>query len=391
MRHLGEVRHHRVAADILAQRKRQTLVAVAIVAGRQDLAQDDLLAVLVREFDADDRASRNRRNTGRQGRHRPGDVIGQPDHAGGLQTRRGFQLVHRHDRAGAHTDDLALHAIVVEHRFQHPGVLFQRLVGEVVPFDRNGVGQKAQRRVLVGGSISPKVQRRLRFGLGLTRGGGFSCLMLNNRGAIALQRPAGLEGWRRLDGARGLRGDQFGLGHHHVLGHGHPTRQRHAIRQRVLLRHRRGGRARGGVEDHRLRPARMAAHRRFGAGGGRDGGLADPRLDHIGDLGLDAVFALDFVIRLLRKLFVFGPPFQKRRDTGKKAAARLNLGVETFLIRNRLHLCGGNQRRLRAQHAALHRGVGPGLGLDQRFIPGALAPFGPAGTDVGHTTRHGPG
>ena len=56
------------------------------------------------------------------------DVVGQADHAAGLQARRGFQFVHRDDRAGADRGDLALHAVVVEHGFQHPGVFLQRLV-----------------------------------------------------------------------------------------------------------------------------------------------------------------------------------------------------------------------------------------------------------------------
>ena len=39
-----------------------------------------------------------------------------------------LQLVEGDDRAGAHLDDLAAHAVILEHGFEQPGVLGQRLL-----------------------------------------------------------------------------------------------------------------------------------------------------------------------------------------------------------------------------------------------------------------------
>ena len=75
VRHFREVGDNRLAADVFAQRKGQLHVAVAEIASRDDFAQHNLFAVLVREFDADDSAARNGRDAGRQGGHGPGYVV----------------------------------------------------------------------------------------------------------------------------------------------------------------------------------------------------------------------------------------------------------------------------------------------------------------------------
>jgi hypothetical protein len=46
----------------------------------------------------------------------------------GLQARCGFQFIHRYHGAGPDRDDLALHAVIVEHVFQHARVFLERLV-----------------------------------------------------------------------------------------------------------------------------------------------------------------------------------------------------------------------------------------------------------------------
>ena len=116
---------------------------------------------------------------------RAGDVVGKADHAAGLQARGGFQFVHGDDRAGADGGDLALHAVVVEHGFQHAGVFFQRLVGQLGALDRDGGGQQGQRRQFVGRRRHRQsAGRGWRFGQRLTRGGGLFHGMLHHGPAV---------------------------------------------------------------------------------------------------------------------------------------------------------------------------------------------------------------
>ena len=94
--------------------------AVAVGLGGEDLAQEHLLAQLVRQLDADHRAAGDGRDAAGQRRHRAGDVVGEADDAAGLEAGGGLELVHGDDRAGADRDDLAADAVVVEHVLEHP-------------------------------------------------------------------------------------------------------------------------------------------------------------------------------------------------------------------------------------------------------------------------------
>ena len=98
-----------------------------IFAGEQ-FAQVDRLAALVRQFDADGVAALNHRDAGRDRRHRAGDVVGKPDHARRFDARRRFELIERDDRAGAHVDDLAFDAEIVEDAFEEARVLLERIL-----------------------------------------------------------------------------------------------------------------------------------------------------------------------------------------------------------------------------------------------------------------------
>jgi len=165
--HLGEVRHDRFAADILAQGQRQAVVAIAEFTTCEDFAQHDLFAVLVGQFDADHAAARHGGDTGRQGGHGARDVIGQTDHAAGFQTGRGFEFIHRHHGTRAHGDDLAFDAIVIQHGFQHARVFFQRFIRQVQA--RHGIGafQQGKRRQFETGVRV--LERQGGLGLGLQR------------------------------------------------------------------------------------------------------------------------------------------------------------------------------------------------------------------------------
>ena len=70
----------------------------------EKLTQKDGLAALVRQFDADGVAALNHRDTGRDGRHRTGDVVGEPDDARGFDARRRLELVEGDDRSRPHVE-----------------------------------------------------------------------------------------------------------------------------------------------------------------------------------------------------------------------------------------------------------------------------------------------
>ena len=126
--HAGEIDDHRVAADGLAERDRQAMVRLAELLAGEKLAQVDGVAALVRQFDADGVAALNYRDAGRDRGHRAGDVVGEPDDARGLDAGRRFEFVEGDDRAGAHVDDLAFHAEIVEDAFKQARVLLQRVL-----------------------------------------------------------------------------------------------------------------------------------------------------------------------------------------------------------------------------------------------------------------------
>ncbi len=125
--HLGEVDHHRLAADGLTERDGELgLVAIEVLAADQ-FAQIDGLAPLVRQFDADGVAAGNDGDAGGDRAHRTGDVVGQADDARRLDAGCRFQFVEGDDRAGADLDDLALDAEILQHAFEHAGILLERV------------------------------------------------------------------------------------------------------------------------------------------------------------------------------------------------------------------------------------------------------------------------
>jgi len=78
---------------------------------------------------------------------RAGDVVGQADDARGLDAGRRLEFVEGDHRSGANLDDLAFDAEVLEHAFEHAGVLFQCLVREFRRLGQSlGLGQQRQRR-----------------------------------------------------------------------------------------------------------------------------------------------------------------------------------------------------------------------------------------------------
>ena len=149
VRHLREVRHDRLTTNVLAQRQRQTMIAIAIITARQDFAEAHHLALIVGKFDTNDRTTGNRRYTCGQGRHRTRDVVGQTDYTARLQTRRRFKLVHRDNRTGPNRYDFAFDTVVIQNRLEHPCIFFERFVGQNVTFNIRWVHQQVQRWRLI--------------------------------------------------------------------------------------------------------------------------------------------------------------------------------------------------------------------------------------------------
>ncbi len=126
MRHAGEIDDHRLAADRFAERDCQAMFGLVEILRGKEFAQEDRFALLVRQFDADRVAPLHHGDARRHRRHRAGDVVGEADDARGLDAGRGLEFVERDDRPGAHLDDLAFDAEIVEHAFEKPGILLER-------------------------------------------------------------------------------------------------------------------------------------------------------------------------------------------------------------------------------------------------------------------------
>ena len=162
VRHAGEVDDHRLAADRLAERDGEAMLRFLEVFAREQFAQVDGLAALVRQFDADGVAALDHRHAGRDRRHRSRDVVGEPDHPRRFDARRGFELIESDDGARAHVDDLALDAEIVEDALEQARVLLERVLRNFGPGRLLRLGQHRDRR------HDPLAQQRGE--LGLARG-----------------------------------------------------------------------------------------------------------------------------------------------------------------------------------------------------------------------------
>ena len=120
----------------------------------------------VRHLDADHVAAGHGGDAHGGDRQAAGHVVGQADHAGAADAGRRFQFVQRHHRAGADFDDLALHAVIGQHRFQQPGIGLQRLLAGRADGGAGGRGlQQVERREAPAAferqALLPRRRRRL--------------------------------------------------------------------------------------------------------------------------------------------------------------------------------------------------------------------------------------
>ncbi len=162
VRHARQVGDDRLAGDVLAEHQRQARLGLLVDVVLQQLAQVDRLAVRVGQLDAERVASRDHRYPRRDGAHAARDVVRKADDARGFDARRRLQLVQRDDRARPHAGDLALDAVVVQHRFEQPRVLLQRALGKLLgPFRRVFLHQR-ERGHGVAARARPQIERALR-------------------------------------------------------------------------------------------------------------------------------------------------------------------------------------------------------------------------------------
>ena len=239
MRHAREIDDHRLAADRLAERDGEAVLGLLEILARQQFAQEHRFAPLVGQFDADDVAPLDDGDARRDRRHRARDVVGEADDARRLDAGRGLEFVERDDRAGAHVDDFALDAEIVEHALQQPRVLLQRVFGDLRGDELLGLGEHGERRQLVGVAVE---QRELRF---------------------AHRAPSGLERAGRRGDARGRRG---GAGEGRRAGRGRARAGHRRVGARARSR-RESGEVDGEVAAFAAEPGR--ARRRAGGRGAR--------------------------------------------------------------------------------------------------------------------------
>ena len=107
MRHACEIDHDGFAADGFAKRQSEFHLAFAEIILRNKFAQIDGFAALVWKFNADRITPGHNGDTGGDGAHRTGNVIGQADNAGRFNARCGLKLVKRYNRAWPDIDDFA--------------------------------------------------------------------------------------------------------------------------------------------------------------------------------------------------------------------------------------------------------------------------------------------
>ena len=124
------------------------LLGLVEILGGDEFAQEHRLASLIGELDPDGVAALHHGDAGGDRRHRPGDVVGEPDDARRLDARRRLQLVERHDGAGAYVDDLALDAEIFQHAFEQACVLLERILRSLRTGGTPRLHQHSERRHL---------------------------------------------------------------------------------------------------------------------------------------------------------------------------------------------------------------------------------------------------
>src|SRR5262249_15451666 len=113
------------------------------VRGRQELAQIDGFAALIRQLDADGVASGDHRDARRHRAHGACNVVGKANDARGFGAWRGLELIKRDHWSGTDIHDLAAHAEILEHALEQAGVLLEGVLGYYWTGVTTRLGQEA--------------------------------------------------------------------------------------------------------------------------------------------------------------------------------------------------------------------------------------------------------
>ncbi|MCY1516883.1 hypothetical protein D9M68_515420 [compost metagenome] len=177
--HLGQVGHHRVAGDVLAQRHRHDGMAGVIGLRTQDLGQAHHLAARVRQFQAHQVLAGNGfHHTDADQAQRPRQILGQIDDLAALHAGGRLDFVAGDDRAGLRRHHRDGHAEVGQLLFDQARREFDGFGRHRFLVDLRRIQQTDGRQVALGAARRGKEQRLLLFlfdalGLGHHGDGGF--------------------------------------------------------------------------------------------------------------------------------------------------------------------------------------------------------------------------
>ncbi len=162
MRHLGQIDHHRLAADVFAQRQRQRRFHVVVFVGAQNFRKKHDLLLGVGNFQADHVLARNHvdhahADHGKAAR----DVLVQTRYLAAAHAGSGLQFEARDHRARINADHFRFDAEILELQLHLTRQHFQRFFRIARPLLRRFV-QQGQRRQLAG-LCGADEQRNLRF------------------------------------------------------------------------------------------------------------------------------------------------------------------------------------------------------------------------------------
>ena len=121
----GEIGDDRLAANGLAEADIELALGLLEIGRREHFLEIDRLALLVRQFDANDVAAGHDGDAGGNGAHRAGNVVGQRNDAARFDAGGRFEFVKRDHRAGPDMDDVALDAEILEHAFELTRLRFE--------------------------------------------------------------------------------------------------------------------------------------------------------------------------------------------------------------------------------------------------------------------------
>ena len=184
MRHAREIRNHRHAADILAERQRERRADLVVGLGLDDLPERDDLALLVRDLETDDRFTGNDLDHAHaDGGQRARQVLGETADLTDFDAGRRTQLEARDHRPRLHRDDLGLDAEIAQLQLDEPRHGLERLV-RVGLLARPRLIEQGQRRQLA--RLGRIEQRHLALALHPLALLGRGCRSLDAR-----RRPAG--------------------------------------------------------------------------------------------------------------------------------------------------------------------------------------------------------